>query len=180
MTARVITSALTMLVLIGLLVVGAVWGWNSLFAPLPDDPTAVVEPTPTCAMQTVGPGADVRADQVQVSGFNAGTRSGQAGRTLDRLVERGFLPGDIGNAPQDVNVRRVQVWAEAKSDARARLVARQFGPKVRVRVSDEDLGPGVDVVVGNNLDKLAKAPRKLKVKQQQEFCLPVDDVEPAG
>lgn len=179
MTTRVITSAVTMLVLIGLLVVGAVWGWNSLFAPLPDDVTAAVEPEPTCAMQTVGPDADVRADQVQVSVFNAGSRSGQAGRTLDRLVGRGFLPGDIGNAPEDVNVRRVQVWAEAKDDARARLVARQFGPKVKVRVSDEDLGPGVDVVVGNNLDKLAKAPRQLKVKQEQEFCLPVDDVDPA-
>lgn len=178
MTTRVITSAVTMLVLIGLLVVGAVWGWNSLFAPLPDDVTAAVEPEPSCAVQTVGPGNKVRADQVQVSVFNAGSRSGQAGQTLDKLVERGFLPGDIGNAPSDVTVRRVQVWSDVENDARARLVARQFGPKVKVRFSDEDLGPGVDVVVGNNLNELAKAPRRLKVKQEQEFCLPVDDVEP--
>ncbi len=180
MTTRVITSAVTMLVLIGLLAVGAVWGWSSLFAPLPEDVTTAAEPEPSCAVQTVGPDNKVRADQVQVSVYNAGTRSGLAGQTLDKLVNRGFLPGDIGNAPSDVKVRRVQVWSGVENDARARLVARQFGKKVKVRFSDEDLGPGIDVVVGDRFGKLTKAPRQLKVSQEQEFCLPVDDVEPAA
>lgn len=177
MSRRVITSAVTMIVLIGLLVGGAVWGWRSLFAPLPEDVTTTVEPQPTCATETVGPNEKLRSNQVRVSVFNAGSRSGLAGQTLDALVKRGFRPGDIGNAPDDLKVRKVQVWSSVKGDPRARLVARQFGKKVKVRFSDEDLGAGVDVIVGDRFRKLVKAPRAMAVKQKQEFCLPVEPAD---
>jgi hypothetical protein len=36
-----------MLVLVGVLVLGAVWGWRSLFAELPENEVAAVEPAPT-------------------------------------------------------------------------------------------------------------------------------------
>jgi hypothetical protein len=178
MTRRVITSTVTMLALIGLVVTGAVWGWNALFAPLPEGATAVVEPRPTCATETVGPGKKVRARQVRVSVFNAGSRSGLAGQTLDALAKRGFLPGEVGNAPNDVKVRKVQVWSSTKGDPRARLVARQFGKKVKVRFSEEDLGAGVDVVVGDRFRNLVKAPRAVAVEERQEFCLPTEPAEP--
>lgn len=178
MGRREITSAVTMLVLIGLLVVAAVWGWRSLFAALPDDGLAAEEPAPTCTTELVDAGERIRSDQVRVSVFNAGSRSGLAGQTLDALVERGFLPGDIGNAPDDLEVRRVQVWSTVEGDPRARLVARQFGTSVKVRFSDEDLGPGVDVVVGDRFRTLAKAPRGLKVRSAQEICVPVESSEP--
>ncbi len=165
---------MTLLVLVCLLVLGAVWGWRSLFAETPSgDPTAT-EPTPTCTTERVDAGERMRSDQVRVSVFNAGNRSGLAGQTLDALVDRGFLPGDIGNAPDDVDVARVQVWSTVEKDPRARLVARQFGPKVKVRFSDEDLGPGVDVIVGDRFRKLVQAPRALRVKQPQEVCVPVE------
>jgi hypothetical protein len=177
MARRAITSAVTMIVLIGMLVAGAVWGWNSLFAPLPEEVTTAVEPEQTCDTQVVRAGKRVRADQIRVSVFNAGSRSGLAGQTLDALVDRGFLPGDVGNAPDDRTVRKVQVWSTVENDPRARLVARQFGKKVKVRLWDEDLGAGVNVIVGDRHRNLVKAPRHMRVEKKQEFCVPVEPAD---
>lgn len=180
MTRRHITTTITMLALIGLLVLGAAWGWKALFAELPDTFTATEEPAPTCTTQAVKAGEQIRSKQVRVSVFNGGTRSGLAGQTLDALMKRGFLPGDTDNAPSDIEVRIVQVWSTEEDDPRARLVARQFGKDVKVRFADEDLGPGVDVIVGDKFNRLVKAPRTLTVKQSQEFCAPLPSTEPAG
>ncbi len=180
MARRAITSTLTMLALIGLLVLGAVWGWSSLFAPLPEDAGGVQEPTPTCDTQNVAAGDRLRSKQVQVSVFNGGSRSGLAGQTLDALLERRFLPGDVGNAPSDLDVRRVQVWSTVKKDPMARLVALQFGPKTKVRFSDEDLGPGVDVVVGDRFRSLSRAPRTIRVREPLDFCIPIEPTDGAG
>lgn len=174
MTRRHLTTAVTMLVLVGLLVLGAVWGWQSLFTESP----RAAEPAPTCDPQVVEAGGKIRSGQVTVSVYNGGTRSGLANQTMNALMARGFQTGDVGNAPSDVEVRKVQVWSTVENDPRARLVARQFGKGVKVRYVDEDLGPGVDVIVGNRFRDLVKAPRALKVKQEQEFCVPVEDEEP--
>lgn len=173
MTGRHLTTTVTMLVLLGLLVAGAVWGWQSLFAEVPDEPAA----KPACETELVERGDRLRSRQVLVSVFNAGTRSGLADSTLERLTRRGFLPGEAANAPADIRVRRVQVWTTLENDPRARLVARQFG-KARVRVATEDLGPGIDVVVGNKLRKLRKAPRGVRVRETQEFCIPAESADP--
>jgi hypothetical protein len=169
-----------MLALIGLLVAGAVWGWSSLFAPLPEDALSGEQPAPTCDVQRVEAGERLRSDLVRVSVFNAGSRSGLAGQTVDALVERGFLPGDVGNAPSDLKVRKVQVWSTTKDDPQARLVARQFGPNVKVRFSDEDLGPGVDVIVADGFRNLAPAPKAIRVDEPLEFCVPALPSEIAG
>jgi hypothetical protein len=115
---------------------------------------------------------------VEVSVFNGGTRSGLAGETLDALARRGFASGEVGNAPSDLRVLRVQVWSTEKNDPAARLVARQFGPGVKVKLTDEDLGGGVDVIVGDEFERLSPAPRKIKVQKAQEYCIPVETVEP--
>lgn len=179
MGRRQITAAVTMLVLIGLLVLGAVWGWRALFAEVPGDATALT-PSPTCVSEAIAAGEKIRADQVRVSVFNGGTRSGLAGETLDALMDRGFLAGDTANAPSDVDVARVEVWSTVEKDPRAQLVARQFGKNVKVRFSDEDLGPGIDVIVGDRFDRLARAPRALAVGKAQEICVPIESSEPAG
>jgi hypothetical protein len=171
---RQITSAVTMLVLVGILVLGAVWGWRSLFAELPGSEASSGEPAEECTVEEVDAGERLRAGQVRVSVFNAGTRAGLAGQTLDALLARGFRAGELGNAPSDVSVRRVQVWSTVENDPAARLVARQFGKNVKVRYSDEDLGTGVDVIVGNGFDGLRKAPRAIPVKTSREVCVPVD------
>lgn len=177
MGRREIISAVTMMALIGILALGAVWGWRSLFAPLPET-DAAGEPAPTCRTELVEAGQRIRSRQVRVSVFNNSNRSGLAGTTLDKLLNRGFIAGDAANAPSNLRVRKVEVWSTVENDPRARLVARQFGKGVRVRFSDEDLGPGVDVIVGDRFQDLVKAPRAIRVKQQHEVCVPIDSADP--
>jgi len=172
MTRRHLTTAITMLVLVGILVVGTVMGVNALFAPLPgDDPTA--SPSPTCSTQSLRKGQRIRTRQVQVSVFNGGTRAGLAESTQRALVKRGFRRGSVGNAPETVKVKKVEVWTTQRNDFAARLVARQFGRKTTVRVTTRDLGPGIDVVVGNDFEELVKAKRVIVVRRASSVCVPL-------
>ena len=93
-------------------------------------------------------------------------------QTMAALRKRGFRPGDVGNAPATANVRRVAVWSTEENDVEARLVARQFGKRVEVTLAEEDLGPGVDVIVGNKFKGLKKAKRSVRVQSPQEVCIP--------
>jgi hypothetical protein len=171
MSGRHLTTAVTMLVLCGVLVLGLVIGVQTLFAPLPDgDGTASA--SPSCSTENLQKGERIRSEQVLVSVFNAGTRGGLADQTLNALARRGFKRGELGNAPADAQVRFAQVWTTKKHDAAAVLVARQLDRKVRIRVTDEDLGEGVDVVVGNGFAGLVKAKRSMVVRTGQTTCLP--------
>jgi LytR cell envelope-related transcriptional attenuator len=171
MQRRHITTAITLVLLCGILVLGLVVGYKSLFSPLPgSDTTPSANPTRSCTSPQ-GKGNRVRTSQVQVSVFNGGTRSGLAGTTLHQLARRGFQKGDVGNAPANAKVKHVQVWTTEKHDAAAKLVALQFGDKTKIQVKKTDLGPGVDVVVGDGYHGLVAAPRVLKVGKAQRLCL---------
>lgn len=162
-------SALTMTVLTALLVVGAVFGAKALFAPLPgsdDDETATAAP----CEPDLAKGELVRAKDVTVSVYNAGDRSGLADQTRGELVARGFLPGDIGNAPASMEVRFVRILAPRKDDPAARLVALQFGRNTLVQASDLDLGPGVAVLVGDAFAGLRNAPSEIRAKAPGSGC----------
>jgi hypothetical protein len=162
----------TLLVLLGILAVGAVYGAKSLFAPIA---TNDASPSPSCTATQVKKGQQVKAHEVQVSVFNAGTRSGLAGRTMSKLVKRGFRAGEVGNAPAGVHVKRAQVWTTHRHDPAAKLVARQLGAGIAVELKHTDLGPGVDVVLGNGfhgLAKPAKAPAAVVAQHRSSVCTP--------
>jgi hypothetical protein len=171
MRRRHITTAITMLVLVGIVLVGV----NSLFAPLPEEEPAA-SPSPTCTVRAVKKGQRITPGQVQVSVFNGGDRSGLAGDTMQALARRGFKRGSVGNAPESTRVRRVQVWTTLRNDDAARLVALQFGRTTRIRISATDLGPGVDVVVGDGFDKLARGRRFVIVQRSSSVCVPLPGV----
>ncbi len=172
MTGRHLTTAITMVVLVGILVLGAVVGFNSLFAPLPGrEATPAAEPSPSCSETPPKKGQRLRSRQVRVNVFNAGTRGGLAGGTVDAFRARGFRGGEIGNAPEGTKVKRVQVWIQKGEEDAGRLVARQIGKKARAMTGKPDLAPGVDVVVGNNFRSLVKAPRSIAVKTPQIVCV---------
>jgi hypothetical protein len=166
---RHITTAVTLLVLLGLLAAGAVIGIRSLLAPIPDGKSDAAS---SCSTKQVRKGQRISTHQVEVSVFNAGTRAGLADETMGVLTNRGFDKGSVGNAPPHTGVRVVQIWTTKKDDAAARLVALQFGRSVKVRVKHVNLGPGVDVVVGNGFRKLARAKRYVVVRHSQSVCLP--------
>lgn len=172
MTRRHLTTAITLTVLCVILAIGAVVGFNTLFAPLPgpEASTPTTSPSPPCNAGAVKKGERLRTSQVTVNVFNGGTRAGLAGATLDRFRARGFQGGEIGNAPLSSKVRRAQVWIQAGEEIAGRLVALQLGPRTRVVMPDEDLAEGVDVVVGNGFRNLVKAPRSIVVREAQSGC----------
>ena len=67
-------------------------------------------------------------------------------------------------------MRIVRVLAPSRNDPAAQLVARQFGPDTLVQPRGQDLGPGVDVIVGDKFAGLVKAPRKLKAETAGTGC----------
>ncbi len=179
MARRHLTTAVTLLVLVSILVLGVVLGVKTLFAPLPGSDKATATPSPSCSPKTVRKGQRIRSTQVQVSVFNGGTRSGLADETMRLLARRGFTQGDVGNAPSDAKVSRVRVLTTEKNDMAATLVARQFGRTTRVIVTETDLGPGIDVIVGNKFGKLAKAKRVLVAQSSSSVCVPLPSASTA-
>ena len=179
MARRHLTTAVTLLVIVSILVLGVVLGVKTLFAPLPGSDKATATPSPSCSPKTVRKGQRIRSTQVQVSVFNGGTRSGLADETMRLLARRGFTQGDVGNAPSDAKVSRVRVLTTEKNDMAATLVARQFGRTTRVIVTETDLGPGIDVIVGNKFGKLAKAKRVLVAQSSSSVCVPLPSASTA-
>jgi hypothetical protein len=175
MSRRQISTAITLLALCGLVALGLVVGVKTLLKPVPGLPSGVpaAEPSPTCAPKHLAKGERLRSKQIEVSVFNAGGRFGLAGQTLDQLGRRGFQLGEIGNAEHASQVHVVQIWTTEKNDGGAKLVARQFGKHARVylKTKNQDLGPGVDVVVGNGFRGLVPAPTAVRVAKAQRFCL---------
>lgn len=170
MSTRHLTTGITLVVLCVIVAFGAIIGSNALFAPLPgaeDESTAAASPTCETSPKKR---ERLSSDEVTVNVFNAGTRSGLAGATVDAFRLRGFRGGLIGNAPDGAKVRRAQVWIADGEEAAGRLVARQLGPRTPVVTPDEDLGDGIDVVVGNGFRALVRAPRSIVVKVDTSGC----------
>lgn len=140
-------SGLTLLVLGLLLVIATLWGWNAVTEPLPR-----VEPVAICEDTAVTAGAEVRRDEIVVSVFNGSQRSGLASATIAQLEERGFVAGDVGDAPQQAS--STQIWADDPTNPAVQLVQRQF--KQAKIVPGTQVGPGVVVVVGEKFKTLRK------------------------
>ena len=165
---RRLSTAVTLTALIALLVIFAIVGLNSLFAPIDKTPGST---DPTCTPQQVPAGGRVKSQDVTISVYNASDRSGLASDTLTLLAERGFKLGEAGNAPAGTEVRFAQVWTSDRKSTAARLVARQFGSNTVIKEA-ADLGPGVDVIVGERFSGLAAdAPTSLKNRETTEVCV---------
>ena len=170
MSARRATTAVTLLAL--LLVLGGmgVFGYRALTSPLPGGSSA----KPSCTGTEKRVQGFLKRSEVQVSIFNAGTRSGLASTTLDKVEGAGFRAGNAGNAPRSAQVRRVVVWTTKPNDSAALLVAKAFGKSTRVQVTPTDLGPGIDVLVGDKFQGLdRKAPDRIRLPAPVETCVPV-------
>lgn len=161
-------SLLTLGVLALLLVVGAAWGWSAATKPFP----GAVE-TPPCVDTTVKEGSRLFADRVVVSVLNASRREGLAGRTMQLLVEDGFVSGSTGNAPRGTDVAYAQVWAETAANPAVRLVRSRLGPDAGF-AKREGIGPGVTVVVGDGFSELVKGKESVAVKRDSVVCSPPD------
>ncbi len=167
---RHLLTAVTMLVLVALVAVGGYYGYKALFAPVGDD-TVTASPGGRGCEAGLRKGETVRTRDVTVTVLNAGSRSGLASQVQEQLVGRGFLAGTTDNAPDGTAVRFVRVLAPSRKDPAAQLVAVQFGTGTYIQRSGDDLGPGVDVIVGDRYRGLAKdAPRRLRATAAGSGC----------
>jgi hypothetical protein len=170
-SGRRLTTAVTLLVLLVILVGMAVYGFRQLTAPLGG---AASDPLGCSGAETQVEKFLTRSE-VQVSVYNAGSTNGLAGTTLEKVEAAGFKAGNAGNAPTSAEVRRAIVWTTEADDPAAALVARAFGRRTKVEVTDTDLGPGVDVLVGDRFSGLdPKAPKRIRLADPVKTCVQVD------
>ncbi|MGL5810815.1 MAG: LytR C-terminal domain-containing protein [Nocardioides sp.] len=161
-----VRSTLTLLVLLAIVGFGARWGWSSLTKPLPGQ---AAQPS-DCRSIPVAAGEKLRAEDVVVSVFNAGERSGLAESTLGSLADAGFGTGDIGDAPKNTGVEFAEIWSDDPDDPAVALVASWLG-QVDI-VEGSKLGPGVVVLVGDRFTKLAKGRATVTAKSAATVCAP--------
>ena len=167
---RHLLTAVTLLVLVGLVAVGGYYGYRAVFTPVGDDPVTASPDARRCE-KGLKKGEPVRTPDVTVTVLNAGSRNGLAGQVQEQLVRRGFLAGTTDNAPDGMVVRFVRILAPSAQDPAARLVAAQFGNGTYIQRSKDDLGPGVDVVVGDRFRGLTPgAPRRLRATTAGTGC----------
>ena len=106
-----------------------------------------------------------------MSVYNAGSRFGLAGSTMELFTGQGFQAGDIADAPNKSKVPFVQIWTPEPQNPAVQLVAsRLAGPHSIVK--RDAPGAGVNVVVGDRFEKLGKGPRFVKARSASEICSP--------
>ena len=156
--------SLATLVVLGLvLVIAAIWGWTAVSEPFPER-----DGPPVCVDREVARGDQVTRRDVTVSVWNAGTRVGLAGLTMDLLVDAGFHEGSEGNTPGKRRVARAEIWTEEPGNPAVRLVASHLGNVQIVKRADH--APGVLVVVGDGFDDLSAGRRAVTAQGEFSFC----------
>lgn len=169
MTRRRLTTAATLLVLLAVLVGMAVWGYHAATTPI--EGLGSTTSTPTCTPTDQKASRFLHRAEVTVSVFNSGKRSGRAQATMSLLEHAGFKPGQVGNAPDGVQADRAAVYTTEADDPAAELVAKALGKATQVVHSDQEMGPGVDVVIGDRFKQLdPKAPTKIELPKSKTAC----------
>ena len=159
---RRLSTPITLVILLGLLGTGVVWGYKAVTAKLPG------VPIPTCEivdMKVLKPPA------VTVNVYNSGTMRGLAGRVSDRLAEGGFTIKKVTNT--EAKVLTVLIRGAASDNPEVLLVAARFiEPQVE---SDGRPDHSVDVILGSSFDEkkgYAKKPLEEMPIPSGQICLP--------
>lgn len=161
-------STATMLVLVGVLLVFAVWGWHAATAPWP----AKVD-SPPCVDRTVKAGDRISPVDVTVSVLNASDREGLARLTLDALGKHHFATASQGNAPKGTDVAVAEIWTDDPKNAAAELV-HSWIPGSQI-VQHHSPSPGVTVVVGQQFTHVGGGSKSVKATVDSTVCSPVVD-----
>jgi hypothetical protein len=159
-------TPVTMVALLGILVGGAWWGWNSL-----TDSNAEAQ----CKMTQL-PNGKLTPQDIVVNVYNGGAKSGSAQATADLLKKRGFAIGKVANEPNGEKVAAVAVRGNSTTAGEVRLVAGQLTQKAPI-VQDGRTDHSVDLIVGKGFTTLnPRAIRSVAVPGGQS-CVPVRRTE---
>ena len=169
-------TPVTLLVLLVLLLGAAFYGWQTIISPATEDNNKASGPKPTdkCGrVQQFHRGQVIRAGDIVVNVYNAGSISNLAEDTLKGLRQRGFKAGVFDNAPSRVTATNVTILTGGKLSPEVRLVAKQFKGVVSYSRAAE-IDPGINIVVGDDFKGIdGKAKKSLRLKRDVSTCTAV-------
>ena len=165
MVARTRTLV-TLLVLVGVVLLSAMWGWSQVIKPFPGK----VDPPP-CVERSVAKGEKIFPQDVLVNVLNAGERNGLAGSLMKQLKDVGFSGGTTSNAPKGADVPKVQIWSKHPDGPDTQILKSWFGSGTKV-VSRGGQYPGLVVVVGDDFHQLVKGQKSLRAAASATICTP--------
>jgi hypothetical protein len=158
---RIVRTPVTLLILLGVLLYGAWWGYHNVIAPIP--PPA---PQP-CVTQSIAKG-QLKSNQVTVSVYNGGDRKGLAADVGRALRGKGFKVLRTANTEENVQ-KTVIIGADAKSPEV--VFVKSFFKDSVVR-TDKRVDHSVDVLVGNKYAGFNKGAKTTYEVKSRTVCLP--------
>ncbi|WP_328989344.1 LytR C-terminal domain-containing protein [Kribbella sp. NBC_01245] len=136
-------TPITLVVLLGILVGGAWWGWNSL---------TEVTAEQVCVDQKL-PNKKLTAKLVVVNVYNGGAKGGKARETGELLTGRGFNIKKVANEPNDEKFDVAVIRGHSKDSPEVQLVYLQMKQKVEI-IEDGRTDHTVDLVLGADFNGL--------------------------
>ena len=158
---RVARTPVTLLVLFGVLLYGAWWGYNNIISPIPSMP-----PEP-CVDQSV-PKGQLQASQVVIKVYNGGDRKGLAADVGRSLRNKGFRVILTTNTVEKIQ-KTVIVGADANNPEV--LFVKSFFKGATVK-PDGRVDRSVDVLVGNKYGGFNKDAAATYRVESTTVCLP--------
>jgi hypothetical protein len=158
---RVVRTPVTLLILFGVLLYGAWWGYNNIIKPVPTLP-----PEP-CVAQSV-PKGQLKSGQVVVRVYNGGDRKGLAADVGRSLRGKGFRVTLTTNTVEKIQ-KTVIVGAD-ENNPEVMFVKTFF--KESVVRSDKRVDRSVDVLVGNKYGGFNKDAKASYQVDTDTLCLP--------
>lgn len=156
-------TPITMVILLGVLVGGAWWGWNSLINSSAE---------PTCVEQKL-PNNRLVPKQVVVNVYNGGAKAGTAAAVAEVLTKRGFHVAKIANEPKGDKIDVVAIRGTADNSPELLLLAGQLRQTALI-IGDGRTDHTVDLVVGAGYTALKpKGLASVTVPPDSTVCLPV-------
>ena len=158
---RVARTPVTLLILFGVLLYGAYWGYNNILKPIPPLP-----PEP-CVEQSL-PQGQLKASQVVITVYNGGDRKGLAADVGRSLRGKGFRVVLTTNTVEKIQ-KTVIVGADGNNPEV--LFVKSFFKEANVR-SDQRVDRSVDVLVGNKYGGFNKEAKATYQVDASTVCLP--------
>ena len=158
---RIVRTPITLLLLLGVLMWGAWWGYNNILAPVPKIPP------PPCVEQTLAKG-QIKSSQVVVKVYNGGDRRGLAGDVTRALRGKGFKVTKTDNTVEKIS-KTVIVGANAKNPEV--LFVKSFFKDAVVRADPKRNDGTVDVLVGNKYGGFNKNAKTTYTVKARTVCL---------
>lgn len=148
---RPLRTAITMLLLLGLVAGATLYAWQTVTEPTgAEEDEEVVTTSPVCAMAE--PEDPPPPEEISINVYNGTSRSGLANQVAREMREQGFVILDVANDPAGRSVTGVAEIRAVDDDDAVRFVMSQFPGSVFLPEDRPD--ESIDVVVGEAFEEI--------------------------